>query len=182
MSKVTTAPPDISIGLSWRPPCALALDATANHPGIDGHAAPVCPGNVTSKLGEQYLISVRRVVTANALSAWTAEELSDGGGLAMQLRSFAGDNLQISSDYQVRLVALYQGMRSEPVYVTAKVTSPPAKVDGFAVAPDEMLGILESSVSLNWRPPGSTAVSHYCLLYTSPSPRDQRGSRMPSSA
>ena len=23
---------------------------------------------------------------------------------------------------------------------------------------------------------------HYCLLYTSPSPRDQRGSRMPSSA
>ena len=26
------------------------------------------------------------------------------------------------------------------------------------------------------------AVSHACLLYTSPSPRDQRGSRMPSSA
>ena len=25
-------------------------------------------------------------------------------------------------------------------------------------------------------------VSNYCLLYTSPSPRDQRGSRMPSSA
>ena len=23
---------------------------------------------------------------------------------------------------------------------------------------------------------------HFCLLYTSPSPRDQRGSRMPSSA
>ena len=161
VSKVTTAPPDISIGLSWRPPCALALDATANHPGIDGHAAPVCPGNVTSKLGEQYLISVREVVTANALSAWSTEELSDGGGLSMQL-----PNRQISSDYQVRLVALYQGMRSEPVYVTAKVTSPPAKVDGFAVAPDEMLGILESSVGLNWRPPGSTAVSHYRLSWT----------------
>ena len=25
-------------------------------------------------------------------------------------------------------------------------------------------------------------ISDYCLLYTSPSPRDQRGSRMPSSA
>ena len=25
-------------------------------------------------------------------------------------------------------------------------------------------------------------LSYYCLLYTSPSPRDQRGSRMPSSA
>ena len=28
----------------------------------------------------------------------------------------------------------------------------------------------------------STGLSYYCLLYTSPSPRDQRGSRMPSSA
>ena len=28
----------------------------------------------------------------------------------------------------------------------------------------------------------SMGVSHICLLYTSPSPRDQRGSRMPSSA
>ena len=29
---------------------------------------------------------------------------------------------------------------------------------------------------------GATIVSVLCLLYTSPSPRDQRGSRMPSSA
>ena len=29
---------------------------------------------------------------------------------------------------------------------------------------------------------GNTTVSSGCLLYTSPSPRDQRGSRMPSSA
>ena len=28
----------------------------------------------------------------------------------------------------------------------------------------------------------ATAIQHTCLLYTSPSPRDQRGSRMPSSA
>ena len=28
----------------------------------------------------------------------------------------------------------------------------------------------------------ATPLSKYCLLYTSPSPRDQRGSRMPSSA
>ena len=30
--------------------------------------------------------------------------------------------------------------------------------------------------------PPTTAVTRTCLLYTSPSPRDQRGSRMPSSA
>ena len=38
-----------------------------------------------------------------------------------------------------------------------------------------VLGIWNESLLL--RP-----VSEYCLLYTSPSPRDQRGSRMPSSA
>ena len=27
-----------------------------------------------------------------------------------------------------------------------------------------------------------SGLGYYCLLYTSPSPRDQRGSRMPSSA
>ena len=31
-------------------------------------------------------------------------------------------------------------------------------------------------------PAGQTELTSYCLLYTSPSPRDQRGSRMPSSA
>ena len=36
---------------------------------------------------------------------------------------------------------------------------------------------LETSKLLN-----SPALSNFCLLYTSPSPRDQRGSRMPSSA
>ena len=31
-------------------------------------------------------------------------------------------------------------------------------------------------------PPSDVAQRHVCLLYTSPSPRDQRGSRVPSSA
>ena len=36
----------------------------------------------------------------------------------------------------------------------------------------------------DWRERGRAVVARYrdCLLYTSPSPRDQRGSRMPSSA
>ena len=34
----------------------------------------------------------------------------------------------------------------------------------------------------NDTPLGLEAKSYICLLYTSPSPRDQRGSRMPSSA
>ena len=35
---------------------------------------------------------------------------------------------------------------------------------------------------LNSHMAGMGHVAHFCLLYTSPSPRDQRGSRMPSSA
>ena len=46
--------------------------------------------------------------------------------------------------------------------------------------------IIEISVSdgENWSEPAETTVhvNDICLLYTSPSPRDQRGSRMPSSA
>ena len=42
----------------------------------------------------------------------------------------------------------------------------------------------ESSAQLEAKVSTSLAAAHseYCLLYTSPSPRDQRGSRMPSSA
>ena len=36
--------------------------------------------------------------------------------------------------------------------------------------------------SLQWYRDVQPYVQKYCLLYTSPSPRDQRGSRMPSSA
>ena len=46
---------------------------------------------------------------------------------------------------------------------------------------DQGIGIDEQHwqnfVAMGW-----TAMSFTCLLYTSPSPRDQRGSRMPSSA
>ena len=45
-----------------------------------------------------------------------------------------------------------------------------------------MPGIIDDQV--HFREPGLTHKSdlYTCLLYTSPSPRDQRGSRMPSSA
>ena len=45
-------------------------------------------------------------------------------------------------------------------------------------------GVRTDSSTFTWgmRETYSLATSGFCLLYTSPSPRDQRGSRMPSSA
>ena len=44
------------------------------------------------------------------------------------------------------------------------------------------IGLSVAAVALTGRWESTLAVSLTCLLYTSPSPRDQRGSRMPSSA
>ena len=43
-------------------------------------------------------------------------------------------------------------------------------------------GIFDFIVQSNFEQRSSILLSNACLLYTSPSPRDQRGSRMPSSA
>ena len=46
----------------------------------------------------------------------------------------------------------------------------------------ETLELTPSDAAQLFEFPGETLQSKTCLLYTSPSPRDQRGSRMPSSA
>ena len=51
------------------------------------------------------------------------------------------------------------------------------ELDDFELKSLELLGIQE-----NWLTDIALDSSNCCLLYTSPSPRDQRGSRMPSSA
>ena len=48
--------------------------------------------------------------------------------------------------------------------------------DGYTVSIGDMCVLIVGSESRSEQP------SDICLLYTSPSPRDQRGSRMPSSA
>ena len=46
----------------------------------------------------------------------------------------------------------------------------------------DAMGGADKEGSSSKRPGDETGVNWICLLYTSPSPRDQRGSRMPSSA
>ena len=49
------------------------------------------------------------------------------------------------------------------------------------LAPDEMR-VIACGTGMPTPRPAQAAACFLCLLYTSPSPRDQRGSRMPSSA
>ena len=82
-------------------------------------------------------------------------------------------------------------MQATPAHIPVRLnlaTSLDCPFDG-RVAPDEVLALLERLVPM--RPDaevclcdttGRAAPAEVCLLYTSPSPRDQRGSRMPSSA
>ena len=58
-------------------------------------------------------------------------------------------------------------------------------VDGQSVTADNQISVKCTNVSRSlcqFSFPSTIAQSSLCLLYTSPSPRDQRGSRMPSSA
>ena len=76
-----------------------------------------------------------------------------------------------------------------PAYQTEQEDDDVAKADALAVIEgyEPLYGITEpppAGVELlpEWVVSDAVLVSWYCLLYTSPSPRDQRGSRMPSSA
>ena len=53
---------------------------------------------------------------------------------------------------------------------------------GVVNVPDPRLEKLEELVNPQRVIPATVEIVDICLLYTSPSPRDQRGSRMPSSA
>ena len=59
-----------------------------------------------------------------------------------------------------------------------------AKIDEKEILKGLNLNIKQGEVHAIMGPNGSgkSTLSNICLLYTSPSPRDQRGSRMPSSA
>ena len=54
--------------------------------------------------------------------------------------------------------------------------------DGDYVEKDQPIAEVDSDKATLELPAEESGVITLCLLYTSPSPRDQRGSRMPSSA
>ena len=64
-------------------------------------------------------------------------------------------------------------------YIYYQFISVTGRVVGKGIPADHWERTAEKGFQLVY---GATANLFFCLLYTSPSPRDQRGSRMPSSA
>ena len=77
---------------------------------------------------------------------------------------------EAQAKFDVEVVNFLQGehMRPEYLQLNPKHKVPLLSVDGTLLT--------ENVAILQW------IARNFCLLYTSPSPRDQRGSRMPSSA
>jgi hypothetical protein len=138
--------PAISIWLRWSAPCAVTLDASAAYPekiierashptgnpvvhpsDADGNPMPECPSSVLSELDIRYTLSLRKKVTGSAFGAWTPEVYSGSNGALREIEmSFsAGDQpLAMGSEYHARLVAVFQAMRSEPVFIQETIFLP----------------------------------------------------------
>ena len=89
-------------------------------------------------------------------------------------------DLPIASSTRLGLIKIGDGgtISSDGTYEATAATPAADDISGG----DAAVTLSTSSGAVTIGPGGSDADVHICLLYTSPSPRDQRGSRMPSSA
>ena len=138
-----------------------AADAAGNMAGNARDAA----GNAVGSVGDAAGNAANRVGNAANNTVDAAGNAASGGG------GFLRKLLPIAAIVAIGLLAwkfLTGGKDAEmPDASATNVTMPAVDVDGVDVG-GEINGVFD----------GATG----CLLYTSPSPRDQRGSRMPSSA
>ena len=93
--------------------------------------------------------------------------LVDGGRITAAVAS------QISDGSAALLIANEQALKDHDL-------TPKARIHHISVMADDPVMMLSAPIPATQRALARTGMS--CLLYTSPSPRDQRGSRMPSSA
>ena len=77
---------------------------------------------------------------------------------------------------------LYELIKEQAIAYSVKKVSP-KKIDQINILNASILAMHKSLAGLSVTPEYILVDGNkFCLLYTSPSPRDQRGSRMPSSA
>ena len=103
--------------------------------------------------------------------------LAEADGQTVQLWMWGGDS--VLNSYIEDTVA--------PIVAESGVTLEQVRIDATSDGIDRIVseaeaGTEDGAVDLIWVNGSNFSQAKDCLLYTSPSPRDQRGSRMPSSA
>ena len=114
---------------------------------------------------------------------------SEFGDLLWELRSVNHRYLEINVRMPEELRALEPQVRAQvgkklsrgKVEATLKLRASQQSVTGLELDNDALSALAEAIKQVHTAIPQSTGVDP-CLLYTSPSPRDKRQSRMPSSA
>ena len=101
-------------------------------------------------------------------------ECAEGAGLREKTLGMEGGNMQISPEQGQFMALLVELMGATRAVEVGTFTGYSALMVARALPAEGVL--VACDVSLEWTEVGR------CLLYTSPSPRDQRGARMPSSA
>ena len=129
------------------------------------------PADLTS------LLKLRRYVKDNGPFDVIHGHSSKAGALVRLLKlTMIGPATVVYTPHAIRTLDPTQSAISRAVWKLIEKTLGRCLTDALiAVSPDEHAHIIRHRIV-------NASRVHLCLLYTSPSPRDQRGSRMPSSA
>ena len=133
-------------------------------------------------LGADYVISSPREMPQEWLDEARSRNLTTGLGQSVSTVLSKGDKFQLVSVDVIQDKYPLKGeleISQAPFEAGIKLQGKPEQ--GKAWVEPRVLSLLEAKVGDEVEF-GSTQLTISCLLYTSPSPRDQRGSRMPSSA
>ena len=108
--------------------------------------------------------------------------VAEGAQAALERPNLTEEDAQAAQkptlEHSGSILELFGGVQSAPRIGRGESRSTFAKIDFFFAAVTDFFSILP----LPMPPRSALGLSLGCLLYTSPSPRDKRQSRMPSSA
>ena len=130
------------------------------------------------------------IVTASPLErsideAITGQSILTGDELQDRLASTIGETLKLEPGVSSTSFGagasrpIIRGQGGDRVRV---LTNGVGSIDASSASPDHAVAVEPAQAERIEVLRGASLLRYGCLLYTSPSPRDQRGSRMPSSA
>ena len=105
-----------------------------------------------------------------------------GGKAKILANIFANPNLPQIDDYYEPFTFDYEHLQNAPLMQTPPTARPVSAITGKKMEKIEWGPNWEDDLGGEFDQRSRDKLFEDCLLYTSPSPRDQRGTRMPSSA